>query len=127
MLIRERWLTYIAIIVASWTSVSQSVLAYDLFDARLRGSWTTNCSDSRNQWFFFETGFRSEELLCAGSNITKARNTYSVFMECRTNDGNVTYMGDIEVKSKRQIEISLTEYRGATGASDIQATLVRCE
>lgn len=93
----------------------------------IHGTWTqSSCKNENGEWFIFSGGFRAPGLTCAASERHKTLAGFSVFLECRNKSSSVTYMGNVFVISAKQIKIDLTEYKGGTGAPDVDTTLTRC-
>ena len=112
----------------AWT-IPEACSAAELAPWRnLHGSWAAldRCDVEAERWFVFAGGFRAPSAVCAASSRTKTKTGYSIFLECQTGTGQVTYMGDVFVESKSRIRFGLTEYRSGGGAPDVNEVLFRC-
>ena len=104
--------------------------ADDIFpDEITSSSWAEygQCQSDEHRFFVFSGGFRGNETLCASTDSSRQNDAmFHLFLECSVYGDLVTYMGKAYFY-KNHLDISLTEYRGGTGAADWDIQLERCE
>lgn len=100
-----------------------------VFKKQDHGLWAIGgiCGTDQNQLLIFESGFRSGDIVCASTDSSITDFGYYLFLECGTKTGAVTYMGEVVRTSDVALDMSLIEYRGASGAPDLYFSLERCE
>lgn len=71
-------------------------------------------------------GWRASNLVCVSNDSHRIAGGWSLFLEYRFGNENVTYMGNLFLRSRTNIKIEITEYRGGSGAPDISVNLQKC-
>ena len=121
------WQFFLKALVPFAATVSPAA-AEDLFSQLDVGHYAIDgsCNDPDSRWWVLDAGIITSAMVCLNLDGSRNGDGYYLYMECGGRNGNVTYMGPWTVEPPATVVIELTEYRGGSGAPDLNIRLERC-
>ena len=114
--------------VVSAMTVS-AALAEDVFWKADVGSYAPDyqCDDESKILRVTSSAITASTLVCENLDSSKTDYGYYLFLQCGEVDGGVIYMGEWTGLVSGSVALQLTEYRGGSGAPDINVILDKCD
>lgn len=103
--------------VAGWRSV-EGIYADALGCVAIQGT--------KDPWVIRAGSIEGPGLFCSIERRSRTPTGFSIFLQCKANNNDVTYYGNIDFIHDDRINLEVIEYRNATSAPDIRLRLARC-